>query len=645
MEPVSFLNFTSGKYEIVDAAARDSIQNLKNELGENMRGELVSCLDARTFADYIPGVTQGDLLNMPTGYMQGMTVTATSYIFACKGADEFQDNDYVKLLEIQKGTSQVLRTAQIVGYHANALAYNAEAQEIYIACNSSASEGGTIPNNNILIVDYVTLTVKDTITPPTEITTQNRVRSVSYDNTTKTIMLGDESTVYFMTDWETVDRKLELDMTDTLAIPATTNVQTLKHCGNFILQSRMSPNGLCIYNATTGKLIKQYFDLRVCDLIATGEMEDAEIDAEGNIYFATCQTIRYSTAIYTFDYTIFKSNVYKNGFQRQPYQTQKGNALQAYVDPTSTALQLGTASNPFGSPNQGLLMANSMPLDCGIRLNCASEADYGWFGGIFGNQPIYLDGNGKATLHAIANLSSDLIVDSCTIDANPYVNLNTTANPTNVYLAQSSNTEFRSCTFDSGSTKQNNAMLVANSKVYVNGCTIKGYTNGIRLQTNADVMVYNVSWSGGDWKYMCNVPQVKLYDDKSTVYENCNPEGYVPDNIGGSWTSVEFTQTGDVVTVENPKTVTNKMRLITVSWQYQSTTVHYTTFLSAGYVNHCAGFSSPSYITMFYISMTDNDAGKLNFNWSLYQQSRSGGAWSDMSDDVTFKVTSIRVLP
>lgn len=634
---------TLNGYSVKDAQARVLINELTNEINSKLYGELTSSLLARSFANYIPQVTGGDLSNLPLGYMQGFCTTDSTILYAVKGADSFANNDNIVLCEIQKGTSNVTRKVNIQGFHANALAFNKSKNEVYIACNSSVSGSGTIPNNNILILDYTTLSIKEVKTPPAEITQSNRVRSVSYDNVTNTLMLGDEYTVFFMTDWDTVAKKVTLNMADTLERPTTTNIQTLKHSGKYIIQSRMSPNGLCIYDHD-GNLIKNYYDLRVCDLIATGELEDAEIFDDGTIIFSTCQTIRYNTSIWTFDYTFFKSNIYKGGYQRQPYQTQKGNYLQAYCDCNSTALQLGTDAQPFGTPNQALLMANSMPLSCGIRVNIKSTGDYGWFGGIFGNQPIYLDGNNYATLHAIVVLGSHAIIDACNIEATPYVNVNTEDNPANIYIAQSAQVEIRNCKLNSGDTQQDNALLVANSKVYINGTSFTNYLNGVRLQTNADVMLYNITWSKGKYKYKCNVPEVKLYDGTSTIYNNCNPDGYIPDNTTGNWQAVEFTESGDTITVTNPRAVIGKVRMFTFSWQYQQTTVHYTTFLSAGYVNHIAGFGSEGYETVFNISVRDNDNGTFTVNWSLKQQSIDGGAWNDMSSGTTVKCTSIRSL-
>lgn len=639
-------------YNVKDAQARSDIKNINNNLKsinekiENLLfGELGGALVGRTYNNYIPGVSSESTSQPPLGYMQGMTTTPTSIIIAIRPAAEYETtSNLVCLMEITKGTSNVTRKQYLTGYHANALAYNPDENEVYIACNSTVSGGETTPNNNIIVLDYTTWNVKETITPPTAITSSHRVRSVSYDPVSKTVMLGDESTCFIMQNWTTVGQTIELDMTDTLPIPATTNVQTLKHYNGLIFQSRMNPSGICVYDMS-GHLVRNYFDLQVVDNIATGEMEDISIEADGKIYYATCQVIRYNQQIFTFDYTIFESNIYTGGFKRQPYQTQKGNYLQAYVDNTSTALQLGTADSPFGTPNQGLLMANSIPMDCGIRLNVQTGGDYGWFGGVFGNQPIYLDGNDNCTLHALLCLASRLIVDSVTITATPFVNINTGANPANVYIAQKSAVEIRNSTLQSGTTKQNNAMMIADSEVYVNATTIKGYTNAFRLQTNAKLRTYNITLQSNDYYYYCNTPDIEIFDGTISTWTNCNPSGYLPDDTTEIIKNIKFEQSGNTVTINNPKTIANKTTIITVSWKYQETSTHYFSFINTGgNSNVMSGFGTDTYQTVFNLSLSASASGTFSFKWSLKQQPVAGGAWNDLTSGTTFKVVTIRTL-
>lgn len=645
MPDVAHLEFASGTYDIKDELARDEITIINEKIENILHGELTGSLCGRTFNNYIPGVSSESSSAPALGYMQGMTTTPATIIIAVRPVGAYEDtSNLVCLLEINKGTSQVTRKKYLTGYHANAIAYNPDENELYIAANSSVSgTGETTPNNNIIVLDYTSWNIKQTVVPPTSITNTHRVRSVSYDKVSKTIMLGDESTCFLMSNWQTVAKTIELNMSDTLEIPATTNVQTLKHFNGLIYQSRMSPSGICVYDMD-GNLVRNYFDLQIVDNIATGELEDVSIEENGDIFFNTTQVIRYNQQIFTFDYAIFKSNIYSGGFRRQPYQTQKGNYLQAFVDVNSTALQLGTNDQPFGTPNQGLLMANSIPMDCGIRLNIKSTGDYGWFGGVFGNQPIHLDGNNKCTLHALLALAANLIVETTTITATPFCNINTAANPANIYIAQSASVEFRNCVLNSGSTMQNNAMLIANSKVYVNGTTISGFTNAFRLQANANLRVYNNTLTSNSYNYYCNVEDCAVYDSTAETWNKCNPAGYLPDETSTTIKNVGFVQSGLTVTVKNPKAVVNKMRMFTVAWQYQDTKKHYFTFLSAGYVNVVSGFGSAGYETITNISCTDNDDGTFTFAFTLKQQALTGGEWKDLTSGATFEVTSIRTI-
>lgn len=609
-------------------------EELKKEVLQLPDGSITAALDARTFNNYIPNLSD----TPAKGYLQGMCVTDTSYIIAILPV--VNTVNYGWLVEIAKGTSSIIKEKYLQIYHANALAYNKEAGEVYIACNSSVAGDSTVPNNNVIIVDYASFNIKDTKTLPTQITASNRVRSVSYDNEKKTLLVGDVNKCWFLSaDWSTVEKEISLQTADCAPNDVSTT-QAIKHGGQYIARGRMNPNGIELFDLD-GKLIKQFFDLDVQDGIVTGEFEDVCIEGD-YIYFSTCQTSRSGSLAYTFDYTIFKTRLSTGYYHRHIWQTQKTNNLQVYCDPTSTQLQIGTKSNPLGTPNQALFLDENIRLG-GIQINAVSTADYGWYATDEGKQS-YLNGGGKMTLHGLINRGGNLVVGGVLFDCNGNVNLNTEANPTTVHLYDNHTTIFKSSCKFTGSNGIKNAILNADGRCAIQSCSFTGFVYALQVQTNGQYHLYNNSFSSCTYYYRANTPDTAILDGAATTWNNCDPEGYLPDVVSNIQ-AVKFDFSDGVATVKNPKAVVNKLRIFTLAWQYQGTTTHYTTQPAAGYVNLDAGFATDSYVTKMFASIQDNDAGKFTLSARLLQQAVSGGAWSNMSDKTTFTITGIRVLP
>lgn len=623
---------------------QNTLNALVSEVSNHPYGKLDSALCVRQFFNYIPDVTSESELSPAWGYSQGMTTTDNTVIFAVLPAGTYAStSNLTKLIEIEKGTSNVLREVVLTLYHANALAFNKRDNEIYVACNSTVINGSTVPNNNIIVLDYDTFNIKRTVVPPSEITATNRVRSVSYDNSNNTLMLGDETTCFFMENFETVKSKLELNMTGTLARTSTTNIQTIKHYAEYIYLVRMNPSGIVVFTKE-GNVKRNYYDLSECDFICTGEMEDVSIESNGDIYFSTCQTCRYNSLIFTFDYTTFKSNIFNGGYRSFLGSTQKNNHIQTYVHNTSKALQMGVgSSNPFGTPNQALFLSPSILGKSGIRINCQIYGDYGWFGGSTPYQ-VYLDGNGFMNLHALLNRGSNFIIDQVNVIATPFCNLNTSTNPANVFFFDNSKTTIiNGCVFDSSTTKQQNGILIANSELSLESSTIKNFLNGIRLQSAAKVHLNNTTLTANDNYYYCTVRYCELFDNTNQTWNNCNKAGSLPD-VTSMVQRIDFTQSGQNITFANKSAVIYKEKIYTFRYQYQSTTPHYFQVTSKGECNSANIYANDTIISTFAIKINDDNEGNVNFTWKWKQFNYTTNTTSELSTGVTVEVTDITVI-
>ena len=203
------LDFQDEVNNKLDEMAEDgTLENIINKVLNATNGTLICSIDYRDCTEFIDGITNES--TPIKGYIQGFTTTPTSYIIARQTGGNFEDkSNMIYLEEISKSTKETLKSAYLELYHANSLAYNDSTKEIYVATNSYRDENfNLLPKNEIIVVDYNTFTITDTITPPTEITSNNRVRSVSYDNKNNVLAFADTTDIWIMSDFETIEKHI-----------------------------------------------------------------------------------------------------------------------------------------------------------------------------------------------------------------------------------------------------------------------------------------------------------------------------------------------------------------------------------------------------------------------------------------------------
>ena len=235
-----------------------TLENIIGNILNKTSGELTFNTIYKNVSEYINGISNDEI--PMTGYVQGMCTTDNTIIIAYQTGGALHDKtNMIFLTEIDKETKTILKQRYLELFHANSLAYNKKDSEIYVATTSYFDEEFVShPKNDIIVLDYNTFDIKETIQPSTEITNTNRVRSVAYDNVTNKLYLGDVKDIWEMIDFTNIKTHIELE--EDMVNPLTNNtMQNFVVCNNVIYVTRTYPNGINMYDKH-GKLLKNYYN-------------------------------------------------------------------------------------------------------------------------------------------------------------------------------------------------------------------------------------------------------------------------------------------------------------------------------------------------------------------------------------------------
>ena len=635
MPDVSHLEFTSGTYDIKDAVARDEITKI---LASKLTGGLVY----RTYNEYINGITPDTSANPVWTFLQGITLTPSGTIIysVTPQYSQLQSNK-VLLCEVNLSTRTLIRTAILPLAHSNALAFNNETNEIYSACSSSYSGGTQVANNTIYVIDYSTFSIKRAITPPTEITATNRVRSVSYDNKNKVLAYGDKYDIWLMENENTVAKHIICDMSDTLSPYISDNFQTIKYWDGKVFISRTMPVGIAVFNEN-GDLIKNYFDIQATDSISIGELEDFELDNDGNLYFGSVQRTA-SEATNFWDITVFKSNIFKDGFNAHYNQTIKTSGSQVYVDinaKNNGSLQIGTKEHPFAHMQQAILYGNSVSSYAGIEVSCLSDGDYRF---IAGNGTTYfrIQASGhNCKLHNMFLRSGRWYITGFNVDTTILVNEQSEKYKTNVAIGRQADVHLNNCVIGSSSVKQECGINIEGSKLYLDNCTINNFTNGIRLQGGAILNIYDEDITNCNYKYMCTVRACEI-NSQEDVLDNLNPAGVLPQSYGHAG-DIHFGDNNGTVTVD-PMPTSAQPFIAVFRIDLPGGTPTYLSVLCCP--GGQAGFIDSANNTMYavYANVTRTTTG-FTYVIGVRSQALTGGTWTSVTSSSTITLTNVIVL-
>lgn len=286
-----------------------------------------------------------------------------------------------KLVEISLSTGNTLREVQgLILNHGNALAYNADKNILYCAGNSKYdSDGNLISDNTLFEIDYNTFMISKT-TDMSELYPDTRVRTVSYDNKNKNLMIGGTNIYYIINedDYSNI-KKIELDLTNTQGThwqsSNSATFQTTKLYDNKMFALMQYPNAIAIFS-TNGSLIRYLLLPKFIDeMFYIGEPEDLDIDTYGNIYFTSTVALG-TNNIYT-EISIHKTN-YRTNLNGGSYRNQKARATNTntiYISTNAGNYQNGTQEYPLKEIQQGINVMQGIQPHEGGQISVA-EGEY-----------------------------------------------------------------------------------------------------------------------------------------------------------------------------------------------------------------------------------------------------------------------------
>lgn len=538
-DSVDFQDMVNSK---LDEMAEDgTLENLLDRLINKTNGSLIMNLVYRDSNEYIDGVTSSGFVK---SYLQSITTTENNLILATQDSLSVNATNRVLLQEVSKSTGNVLREATLNLNHANALAYNEEASELYVASSSKVVDGEEVSDNTIIIVDYDTFTIKDTIDMTNII---GRINYVSYDNKNKKLMVGYGVDCYIMTDFETIEKHITLSMNDTA--PYTNPLRdrgTIQNCvlfDNKIYATRFFANGINVFNLD-GKILHNYYELEPDIPLMIQELEAIAIEENGDVYIASVQTSGSDRYKYTmWDRTIFKTNLRYNGYKNYEYTNNYTSSLIMYVDKDTTdSLQLGSQNHPFSNIQQAIMSVQSQKKNISCIINLIGTGkNYGIV--VAKGTPFFTINGNNNIVYGLQLQKQECELIELTVDCDTSISLVSESIQSNVKIFDSVNVTLRDVSIENHiDEKKNNGIYVENSEISLISCDFLGFTNAI-YSLNSDIHIKDgINVQTCDYYYF---PRgvTSIYQPSSSVYNRCNPNtNVIPFNTSAPQ-AINFTYT------------------------------------------------------------------------------------------------------
>lgn len=282
--------------------------------------------------------------------LQGICYINGNILFALRNI--YYNDNYVKLVEVNTTTKEILRYKYLELSHANSLFYRSDNQTIYVSACAQINESqtGTVDDNRIFVLDYATLSIQKTINID-NIPVDKRIRSVSYENG---YIYGADVTTVFKIDEENehIIETIELD-SNLLNLDITN--QTVKIHNNTFIGTFLTY--IVIWDIF-GHITKILNIPQNPNLRHIWEVEDITFDVNNNIIIGS--NARLSTYIPDYETRFFITNLFTgndNITRSGGYDTAN---ITLYVDNTATNLiEDGSSSNPFHELQKALTIAKN----------------------------------------------------------------------------------------------------------------------------------------------------------------------------------------------------------------------------------------------------------------------------------------------
>lgn len=389
--------------------------------------------------------------------LQGFCIAPNGNVIAA--IRSYQENDnYVKLCEINYKTGTVVRYAYLELQHANSLSYRTDNNTIYVAACNTVSGGEVVEDNRIFVVSYSDFTITQTITP-TDLPEGHRIRSVWYDNETSTLYAGDIHDMFKLDSNNAIVETIELETT---YIDTNSTNQTLKKIGDFYYGLYVS--FLAIWDSSK-KLVKVInIDLYQQGSFV-GEVEDFAFDSDGNIILGSVSRpsprLQYRLA------NFFISNLTKGMSEPETFLGADTTACQVYVNSASTQTKEdGSQTYPFKDLQIAINYANQLPRYAKIFI---SEGSYNYTY-ITGFNHLEIQCAGDITIDGLEIVASNVRFLNSEYDV--IINGVSEVNADIIFQAQNSLTINKNT--KSGTTGYNRCIVCYNGNAVFKGASLVG---------------------------------------------------------------------------------------------------------------------------------------------------------------------------
>lgn len=626
-----------------------SLENIINRVLNATNGSLVCSIDYRDCTEFINNIT--DESNPIKGYIQGFTTTPTTYIIARQTGGNYENKtNMIYLEEISKSTKETLRSAYLELFHANSLAYNDTLKEIYVATNSYIDENYEAQiKNDIIVINYNDFTIKETITPPSEITSSNRVRSVSYDNKNNVLALADVTDIWIMSDFETVENHITLNTNYTAPYinPINNNItnQNTVVYDNKIYSTRLSANGLSVYDFN-GNLIRNYYDFDIDIAFQMGELESIAIENNGNIYFASTQLASSdNNSCKLYDITIIKSNLKYNGYKNYFYSSTLSNRISYYVDcDTTNKIQCGSQNLPFKSLQQAIFATqyNLKNVSCNIILT-GNNKQYGFIV-CKNNITLKIFGNNNK-VYALQIQNQKIEIENLIVNNDALVNINSEENPCNIKITNQSDVIFNNVKIlNNSGTKLTYGIIIWFSSLKMYSSELKNFTNAFRLFNFSTLYISTITFTSCDYYWYNELNCSIYYGDSNAIIERQNPSSNIL-NYTPKYQRIPYTFENNILSFQNSSYDSNRLFCLGVRLTYNNLIVVNNVFIRYG-VNNIINFNYFNNNELYFISGALNHTSQGSWeltNVKVIKESLEGTI-SDITSSCTINFRDVMVI-
>ena len=635
----------------LDEMAEDgTLDNIINNVLNKINDSLVCNIDYRDCTEFINGVV--DESSPIKGYLQGFTTTPTSYIVAIQTGGNYENKtNMIYLEEISKSTKQILKSAYLELFHANAIAYNHQNKEIYVATlYKRNADNTTTDTNNIIIVDYNNFTIKETISLPTEITNVSRISSVSYDNKNNVLAISDDTNVYIMENWNTILRHIQLNYNYTAPninpITNTFTTQNIILYDNKIYSIRAFPSAIVVFDLN-GNVLNNYYQFNIDIPLKIGELESISIEDDGTLYLASVQqAVSNNNNCMLYDRTIFKTNLKYNGYKNYRESQILSNRITFYVNcDTTNNIQAGSESLPFKSIQQAIFATEFIERKvCCVIYLMGNNKQYGFFV-TKNNNNIIIEG-GYNKIYAIQIESQKIRINKLKIVEDILVNVtNSTEDQSNLFISNHSNVILDD--FEIINNSENvieNGLVIYFSTLLCHYIKANKLNNIFRLFNYATLNCASIDDTNCNYYFYTNYNATINYNQHN-LFNKLNPLSQTNICIP-TYQSLDFTYTNNVISMNNKNIdeIANRVYLIRYyvnienDWRYRNTII-----VGASYDYY--EIVTANYIYKIQINFIRNATGEYQLTPVIRKKDKANNTETDITSNTTIKVVSIRLIP